>query len=153
MKKKILLCLTCLVLLFGLTGCSKEIISADDFKTTVEKRGFTVSRSEGNEDDKAKGIQYSSIAVKDDGMTIMFVEFDNEGNAMSLFTSNKEDAESQKSGNYSQNEVNVGNYNTYELTDNSYYKYLSRVGNTLLITVVKKENKETIREIIDELNY
>ena len=70
-----------------------------------------------------------------------------------MFTTNKLDFESKKTDNNVETSASMKNYDTYSLTNNGEYSYLSRVDNTFLYVNVKQEFKDKVKDFVDKLGY
>jgi len=70
-----------------------------------------------------------------------------------MYNTNKTKFESQKTKGYTSSNVEISNYATYTLKVNGKYKYLSRVGNTFVYVDVDEAYEDTVKEIMDEINY
>ena len=136
-----------------LTGCAtKEVITADMFKTTLEKYEFVV-------EDATESYQMQTtfnkvlVATKNtDIYQVEFYEFENEETAIQIFENQKmiiEEAATAKS----HSSVEAVNYDKYEQTSDINYGVVVRVENTLIYSLVNLEHKEEIKEILKELNY
>lgn len=135
-----------------LTGCSKKsAITTSKFRSIVESNGYIVS----DDYDSYSSYNYFNeafLASKDD-CDIQFFVLDNANNAKDMFNTNKSKFESSKSGMSTEVSTSLGNYDTYLVQTNGYYKYVSRVDNTLLYVNVPMECKESVKTIIDSMKY
>lgn len=152
-KTLILLLLVC-ASLFILTSCgSKTAITSDDFKTKMEADGYTIVDAT----DQFSGYEYINnvyLAVdKDKTYQIEFYDISTEEYADGVFQNNKSIFEDSKGSTSAESSTSVNNYETYSLSSNDTYKYISRVDNTMLYVDVSSEYKDTVKEVIDKLGY
>lgn len=135
-------------------GCKPKVsITAEDFKTAMEAKGFTVA------DASAQFAEYDEItkvyvAVSGNGKyQIEFYETSTDDAAARLFAGNKTIFE-QSAGNASANSsVSTPTYNNYKLTSNGSYKVLSRINNTMIYIDAPAEFKDDIKTVLEGLGY
>lgn len=72
---------------------------------------------------------------------------------VSMYNTNQQKFESQKSNRSTSSTASMKNYSTYSLTTNGKYKYLSRIDNTLIYIDASDDYKDAIKDIIKELGY
>ncbi len=153
MKRKILVVLLSVFMLFGLTGCFKKTpLTTDDFITNANSSNFT-TQDVTSDFSSEPSVLKATIALNSKGYQVEFYELSEESIAKSMFNTNKADFESLKSSKYTDSEVNAGNYNTYSLSTESEYMYLSRVDKTFLYLKVDISNKDAVKEFIDKIGY
>lgn len=151
--KKRLFAVLLLVSAFLLTGCvTKEVISADTFKTTLESHDFIVT-----DDTESYQMQTSFnkvlIATKNNDIyQIEFYEFADEDTAIQIYENQKMIIEESSTAS-SHAMVEAINYDKYEQTSDISYGVVIRVENTLIYSSVNIEHKEEIKSILEELNY
>ena len=155
MKKKglILFSILGLICLFLTTGCGKTAIEAEDFKVTMDGKGFKVidATSQFVQQEFVKKVY---VAMSSDSTyQIEFYEFAEESDGKTFFDTNKKDFENNKGKSSSEKLINLGNYNKYTLTSGENYQVVSRIGNTAIFVNNQKKYKEDINSIIDELGY
>ena len=151
--KTILLSIICFLMLFTLTGCAKKtVLTTNDFVSIAKKLEYT---TEDVTDQYASNnyIKEATIAQSSDGYQVEFYVLSDEGNATSMFNTNKADFESFKGNMSSETSVNLSNYSTYTLSSSGYYMHLCRVDNTLLYIKVQDTYKDSVKTLIDELDY
>jgi len=135
-------------------GCKPKVsITAEDFKTSMESKGYTIA------DASAQFAEYDEITKvyialsKDGGYQIEFYETSTNDAAARLFAGNKTIFE-QSAGNASANSsVSAANYSSYKLTSNGSYKALSRINNTMIYIDAPAEFKEEIKTVLEEIGY
>jgi len=137
-----------------LAGCKEKVsIDAEDFKTAMEAKGYTIA------DASEQFAEYDEItkvyvAVSGDGgYQIEFYETSIDDAAARLFAGNKSIFE-QSAGNASANSsVSAANYSNYKLTADGYYKVLSRIDNTMIYIDAPVEYKDDIKTVLGEIGY
>lgn len=157
MKKAryVLISLLCVMALIGFTGCgkNKNAISADEFCTKIENKGFLTTDSTAQYA-SSKEITESYIAIsKDYSYQIEFVVLDSTSAAQSMFSKNKSIFESEKGSSNLTSSKELANYSKYTLKTNGKYKVVSRIDNTLIYINADAEYKDEIDSILDELGY
>ena len=146
--KKFLLCIICLITVLTLTGCSKNAITSNNFQSTLEENGYSVS---GFDDDRSIEAKW---AVKDDVINVKFYEFDSLQNAIKDYNSIEQEWNTE-ANNVFQTKVSntAGNYATVSMTFDGKYKYLCRVDKTLLRIDTDEEHKDEAKELVKKLGY
>lgn len=155
MKKKGLLLFSIIgfICLFLTTGCGKTAIEAEDFKVTMDGKGFKLVDAT-SQFVKQEYVKKVYVAMSSDSTyQIEFYEFAEDSDGKTFFETNKKDFEDGKSNNYSQNNINIGKYNKYTLTSGDKYQVVSRIGNTAIFVNTDKKYKDDINDIIKELGY
>lgn len=132
---------------------TKTSVTVDEFAETVKLKGLEVAdiTSVFNaqfDPDVKKGCLAKTADYK-----IEFYELNNESDATYMYNGNKSKFESQKGSTSSYFTVSKNNYNTYTLTTNGRYQYISRVDNTFLYIDVAEEYKDAVKNIVNELGY
>jgi len=153
MKKRILMVVACLIVLVGLTGCTKTALTTDKFKTTLEGKKFELTDTYKQHEDEGN-FKEATLAKSESGYEIEFVVLDNEDRAKNVFGVKKKEYEDLR-GNVasSQVETNIGNYNSYAVTSNGLYMYVIRVDSTVLYLKAEDKYKNEIKDLIKELGY
>ena len=135
-----------------LTGCGKKsAINTSKFRSIVESSGYTFT----DDYDSYSSYNYFNeavIASKGD-CDIQFFVLDNASDAKNMFNTNKSKFENSKTGLSTEVSTSLNNYDTYLVQTNGYYKYLSRVDNTLVYVNVLMECKDSVKNIIDIMKY
>lgn len=153
--KSLALVFISIITLFSFTGCGdKNPISADDFKSKMEEKGYTVveATEQFTDFDYVKKVY---LAVdKDTNYQMEFYQLDNEKNAKGFFASNQKIIEDSK-GKITKFEISIsgGNNEKYTLRTEGKYKYVSRIENTVIYFDVDEKYKDDIDEILDEIDY
>lgn len=153
--KSLLAVALCLVCLLGFSGCGKNKtpVSADEFCTKLEAKGFYVTDSTSSYS-QYKEITESYIALSPDyKYQIEFIVADSVSNASYLYNTNKSKFELSK-GNFSKNKsIEMANYATYTMVSNGKYQVVSRIDNTLVYVNVDEAYKDDVQSILNELGY
>ena len=153
MKRKILILLLSVFMLFSLTGCFKKSpLTTDSFITNSTSSNFTTQDVTSDFSNEPSIIK-ATLALNSKGYQIEFYELSSDSAAKDMFITNKTNFQSLNSSKYTESEANVGNYNTYSLSTESEYMYLSRVDKTFLYLKVDISNKDEVKEFIDKLGY
>lgn len=156
MKKvsAIVLAVVMVLSLFCLTGCSPKVsLTAEDFKTTMEAKGFTV-KDVSEQVAENPQITKAYVAISgDEQYQIEFYETDTAETAQRLYAGNKVIFEESASGASSNSSASAANYNSFKMTADGYYKVLSRIDNTLIYVNAPKEYKDEIKTVLDEIGY
>ncbi len=144
----------CLLLLIP-TGCEvkKEVIDTEQFNTIMSDNKFSITDVT---DQYAAYDFIKSVSVAIDENKKYQVEFyilDSDENAHKMFESNKSNFEKNTDKNALTAEATMNNYSFFSITDNSNYKYICRVENTLVYVDTVKENKDEVKDIIKKLGY
>lgn len=155
MKKKSLLLFSIIgiVCLFLTTGCGKTAIDAEDFKVTMDGKGFKIVDAT-SQFVKQEYVKKVYVAMSSDNTyQIEFYEFAEDSDGKTFFDANKKDFEDNKGSVNSSKLINLGKYNKYTLTSDEKYQVVSRIGNTAIFVNTNKKYKDNINDIIDELGY
>ncbi len=142
------------LVLFTVTGCgNKTAISAEDFKTKLEDKGYSIQDASNQFNDDTQ-VQKVYLAIDSDSKyQIEFYEFDNEENATEFFNLNKHNFENTKTVTVYEASSSVGNHSKYTLISNNKYKVVSRIGNTAIYLDVDDSYKEDVKKLLKELDY
>lgn len=152
-KRNIVLFVTCLLILLGVTGCgNKTAISTSTFKSITEENNYITS-DVTNQYISYEYVNEATVAQSSEGFQIEFYVLDSESNAISMFNTNKDIFESYKGNASTETSSNIGNNTSYTLTSNGYYMHLCRVDNTLLYVRVLDSYKDSVKDIIKKIGY
>lgn len=156
MKKLTAIALVSVILcsMLCLVGCAQKVsITAEDFKTAMESKGYTIADASEQFADYNE-ITKVYIAISGNGSyQIEFYELTDSDASMRLFAGNKNIFE-QSAGNISANSsVSTPNYSNYKIIANGHYKVLSRINNTMIYIDVPAEFKDEVKTVLDELGY
>lgn len=156
-KLKVLLVgVLCVIFALGLSGCGKKKnpISVDEFKSTMNSKNFSVVSSKSSYS-QYKEIKESYIAMSPDyTYQIEFIVLDSDSSASSMYNTNKNKFEQNKSSSKNLNtSIELANYSKYTLLSDAKYKVVSRIDNTLIYLDVDAEYKDNIDSILNEIGY
>ncbi len=154
MNKKILVVVLSVFMLFSLTGCfiKKTPLTTDDFIKNANSYNFTTSDITNQFTDE-ENVSKVTIALHDKGYKIEFYELSNKDIAKNMYNTDKLSFDSLKEGKYTETSLNIGNYDTYSLSTESEYMYISRVDKTYLYLRVDISHKDEVKEFIDKIGY
>ena len=152
--KGLMLSTLCFVVLFMVTGCGNKVaISSSDFKTKMEKKGYTVDDVTSQFD----GYDYLSkvyIALSSDSAyQIEFYELSDVDSASILFDNSKAAFENSKSSDSPEDSVDLENHEKYTLTTNGQFKVVSRIDNTVIYLDVPDTYKSSVEGVLKDLGY
>jgi len=141
-----------------LSGCGRDVIASDDFKSYMEDKGYEIVDST----DQYAGIgdvHKGYIALVDsnnDGeidYQIEWLEVKNIEDAILLFEQQKVVSESYKGNSSSESNVNRKNYSEYSITYNGIHINMIRVENTLVYVMCDEEYKDNVKEDMKQIGY
>ena len=146
-----IICLTLIfAMVFTLCGCSKDVITGEQFQEEVQSKGFIVDSSSGNIISNATS---GYRAVKDgSAMIVTFWTFENDEDASKAYESMYNPAEGDDQ-DLPGTVLEGDNYVKYTTESTEDYSLLSRVGNTLLYAGGDIAEKDTIKDIAESLGY
>ena len=140
----------CLVL----TGCNnktKEVHSLDDFEEACVSDGLTVNDNLVNYSDSSY-ITGAKIAKNDD-ITIEMVTYDSIDKAKEVQERQIDSFMTLKSTGAIIDKDKGKNFYRYSMISNGYYMVNSRIDNTLIFAKVLLDDKDTINNILDSIDY
>ena len=161
MKKKTLFIVLGIILVLVIGGIAlfsslnkeKESMTASEFKTLMEGKGFVVSDATSQFSQYDYVEQVYVAAPSDYSYKIEFYELSDETYATAFYNNNKSIFESTKSGASTESNINGKNYSKYTLTSNGKYMVVSRVANTVAFVNVSSDLKDNVNTILKELGY
>lgn len=149
--KKLSLVLLITILCLTLSACgSKEPLTSEKFTEIMESNDFTVV-------DSTLFVQETVTAetvltALCDDYQIDFYVLDCDDTSKDFFTLNKEAFSSEE--NFGDHiEINGINYNYFEMTNDTGFRLVSRIENTVLYCYTDAEYKSEVLEIAKELSY
>lgn len=151
--KKIVIIIFSLLLLCSCGKTNK--IDGEKFKEIIIKNELEVidvTESYQNED-MIDYIEYAYDASIKDKYKIQFLKSSSKENMDVIFKVNKEEFETYKTGVYTSGTVENINSIKYTLNNDNYYIYMRQVEDTLLYVIAKKEYKNEVNKIIDDIGY
>lgn len=158
MKKinKILVVLVFCLILFITSAClfTKDAIDSTKFTSIMTKNQFKVT----DVTDQYTNYDYISsvqVAISENNeYQIEFYKLDSIENAKKMYESNKLDfEEEERSISAFTSNVDMGNFNTFSLSDATSYRYICRVDDTLIYVKTTKDYQNKVKKMIDELGY
>lgn len=152
MKKKLLLGILLIGLLF-ITGCTaKEKLEPSNFKKIMEKKGFIVTEQTGIAIAEGGNVDLSYKAeTPDQRYVINFYEFDGEVSAQGFYA--KKQAELGSTGSQVYTELNLGNYSKYTMIYHERFAAISRVSNTVVYVDTEKNYQEEVKQLLLDIGY
>lgn len=138
---------------FALFNKSKEPLTAEQFKSTMEEKGYvlTDATAQFSEYDYVKKI-FVAEAAKDD-YQVEFYELEDESYAANFYANNKAIFESSKGNASGETSVSMKNHSKYTLSSNNKYQVVSRIDNTVIYLNVQDKYKDTVKDLLKELGY
>ena len=149
MKKLMMVLL--LLLLVGVVACGKKVaLTADEFKSKMETKGYEVLDITDQYDEGT--IEAALIAMKDD-YQIEFYVVNNDEQAIRAYNQNKDYFEELKVSGSIETETSVTKNAKYTLTSAGRYMVVARVDNTFLYADVDSTHKSEVSDDIKDLGY
>lgn len=151
--RNLLLAIVVLITTIMLTGCGKKAISANDFKTKMKSKEYTVVEVT---DQFASYSYIEKVYIAQDktkSYQIEFYKLSDESYAKSFYNTNKQIFENAKSSSSAHTEVNLSNYSKYTQESNNKYSVISRIENTAVYLNVDSKYKDDVKAILKELGY
>ena len=148
MKKGILIGIVCILSIL-LTGCSKDKIDSNTFKSILTESGFNVTQETNNISIDIKELY---VGTKEDGYLIEYYQYENEDFAKKAYESKKE---TYKNNNIKKTQIEseAGNYSRYALTSDGRYYFIGRVDNTIVLVLSSEKDKKDAEGVIKKLGY
>ncbi len=161
MKKKTLFIVLGIILvlvvggiaLFSSLNKEKESMTASEFKTLMEGKGFVVSDATNQFAQYDYVKQVYVAAPSDYSYKIEFYELSDVEYATMFYNNNKSIFESSKGNASGETSVSMKNYSKYSLSTGGKFKVVSRIDNTVVYLNVDSDNKDTVKKLLDELGY
>lgn len=150
MKKYLLLCVAVLLLLTGCVGKERTAISAEDFRSKMEEKGYTVVDATNQFE---AGLVEEVVLAYNDNYQLEFYVMPDEDSAKAAFMQNQSTFESAKGSSSSHKTVSLKNYSYYNLTTDGKYFTVSRTDNTFMYTVVEEDYKKEVQDLMKEFGY
>lgn len=161
MKKKVMFIILGIVLfvvvtigvVFALFNKSKVPLTAEQFKSTMEEKGYVVTdaTAQFSEYDYVKKIFVAEAANAD--YQVEFYELADESYAANFYANNKAIFESSKGNVSGETSVNMKNHSKYTLSSNDKYQVVSRIDNTVVFLNVDGSHKEAVKDLLKQLGY
>lgn len=154
MKKKLFICLLCVISLIFVVGCGigKKALTQKEFSKIAEDNKLTVIDVVDQFADHPE-IKSASLAASPDGWQIEYYILDNAKNAKKMFEKNKLDFENLSSKGSNNTMIEIGNYAKYTADSDSYFMVAARVNNTFLFVKVPIQYKKAANSVIKDMGY
>lgn len=131
----------------------KTSITAEEFKTKMEEKGYHVidATEQFASYDYVKKVY---LATNEDySYKLEFYELADDNYATLFYNNNKAILEASKGSVSAENSVAVKNYAQYSLSSNGKYMIVSRINNTVLYASVEDTYKDSIKGMVEEIDY
>lgn len=150
--KKITLLLVILIMSTALVGCGdKEKIAINDFTAIANEYNFYVEDSTDTYGDT--NVKEGKVAMLSNACTVEFIEFETEEDAIRMFDSIQPVFASFEEDSRKHVSVDLKHYDKYMVSTDMYYKYVSRVDNTLVYVNTISSHEKEVKEFIDRMGY
>lgn len=132
---------------------SKTPLTAEEFKTQMEEKGYIVADAtyQSTSDDNINQI-YTATS-QDKGYKIDFYIFENADYAKMFYDVNKKAFDNSKTSEESRSSISLINYSKYTLSTVSKYRVITQIDNTVMYINADNEYTDTIKETLKELGY
>lgn len=153
--KKFAIFALCMVMFLSLTGCgNKKAITSEKFILLAEEQGLNTTDLTLEAAATYSYVKSAVFAYNTEGdLQVEFYVLEDKDKAKSLFNGNKSIVEEGKTGSYKDKSINLANYNTYEISTNGFYVYISRVDNTLFYAEASESYKDEIKALVKKMGY
>lgn len=164
MKKSIKVLIIVLVLFALLIGIAfvalfvnlnkeKTAITFNEFKVTMESKGYYVSDAT-SQFSQYNYITSATLAVDSNySYKIEFYTLSDVNYATMFYNNNKTLFENSKGSSSAKTDVTSKNGAKYTLSSNNKYMVVSRIDNTVIFVNVDLQYKDTVQKLLKELNY
>ncbi len=141
------------IILFVSLNKEKKSITANEFKTLMQGKGLVVS-DVTSQYSRYDYVEQVYVAVPSDySYQIEFYELSDSEYAISFYNNNKSIFESSKGNVSGGTSLSAKNYSKYSLSTDGNYKVISRIDNTVVYLNVDSSNKNTVKDLLNELGY
>lgn len=144
-----------ILIIFGFliiaTGCSKKMISTDNFIRILKNEKITYYDMT-NKMPSSSNIKEATIGSMDDKWKVEYYIFKDEKSANQIYTDNEnklKTAKNMKSTNSSKDD----HYSKFEVITEDHYMVVIRNKESVLYSVVLKEYKDDLTKVISRMNY
>ena len=149
----IIIIIATLLIMSNIFNKEKTPISASDFYTIMNQKGYNVQEAK-NQVLEYDYIKQVYIAISEDySYQIEFYEMTDDISAVNFYNNNKAIFESSKGDISTGTNVDFNNYSEYTLSSNGKYKVISRVGNTVIYINADDNYKDNVKAILNEIGY
>lgn len=142
-----------ITMVFVVTGCSKKVITAEQFKSKMEDKEYNVVDITDQYSSSDKFIKVYVALNEDKTYQIEYYQFKDVDSATNAFESSKTNFENSKGSSSVNTSVNLANYSKYSLSTNGKYKTITRVEDTLLYADVDSSYKNKVLDVFDSFGY
>lgn len=149
--KKLSLFLLVILLCVSLVGCSEKVAKTpEEFNDFMESKDFSVS-------DSTLFVQTvvtaeTALTALNDNYEIDFYELDCNETSQEFYLLNKNAFESEENKNKT-TEINGSNFDYYYMSNDSGFRLVSRIDNTVIYCYTEGEYEKEILDIVKELGY
>lgn len=148
--KKIALYIICIILLFGLTGCSnKKGVNSEDFKNIMSGEQFYINEVENVSGNTIKKEIYAS----NEKFQVEYYTYKTTKYASRAFKLYKKQIENYKNKNSKESEKKDDNYNYYSLESEDGFFIVAKSNDTLVYSHVNIKYKNDLKKTIKKINY
>ena len=131
----------------------KTSISANDFKSSMQGKGYIIQDAT-SQFSSYDYIEQVYLAISNEySYQIEFYVLSDEAYATSFYNNNKSNFESSKGDVAAETNASLKNYSKYTLSSNNKYSVVSRIDNTVIYLNVDSSYKDTVKDLLDELGY
>lgn len=155
--KKFLIAIVLIILVAGVAFFNltkeKTPISAEDFKSSMESKGFVV-QDVTSQFSMYDYVKQAYVALNpDSSYQIEFYQISDNTYATSFYNTNKSIFESNKESTAAETDINISNYSKYTLSSGGKYQVVSRIDNTAIYLDVSDTYRDDVKEILNEFGY
>lgn len=141
------------MIVFMASGCSKDPITAEQFKTKMEDKNYNIVDITSQYASSPEFIKVYVAVTKDSSYQIEYYKFDSTDSAKKAYESTKNEIENSKGTTSAHTSVSLGNYAKYTLSSDGKYTVVSRVEDTLIYSNTTSTYKDKVKEELDDLGY
>lgn len=149
--KKLSLFLLVILLCVSLVGCGEKVAKTpEEFNDFMESKDFSVA-------DSTLFVQTvvtaeTALTALNDNYEIDFYELDCNETSQEFYLLNKNAFESEENKNKT-TEINGSNFDYYYMSNDSGFRLVSRIDNTVIYCYTEGEYEKEILDIVKELGY
>lgn len=149
--KKISKLLLIICFSFILSGCSKKVVTTDNFKNILKNEGMAIYDMTNKMPDDAN-IKEATIGMKDDKWKVEYYIFEDNKSAQTVYETNETRLKTAKNTLSTQN-VNKDEFKKFEVDTDENYMIVIRNKTSVLYTIVEKKYKDDLNKIIKKMDY
>ncbi|MCL2425474.1 MAG: hypothetical protein FWD05_03960 [Oscillospiraceae bacterium] len=151
MKRIVPLIALIIVAVIALTGCSPlTVLSANEFTSRMEAEGHIVE----DITHIAQVPEIESMFIAHTGaFEVEFIVFGSEQYARSTYNGIVRNFEDGRGSASSHSSTSIANFSRFRQTTSGRFEMITRVENTILISVTSAENRDYVTDIFDLLGY